>query len=57
MGIFKVLRDSRVPSTLVEIGYLTNKEDAKLLASSEFQKKKLAAGIVSGIMNYFAANS
>lgn len=55
-GNFKVLRDSRVPSTLVEVGYLTNREDAKLLASSEFQKK-LAAGIVNGIIHYFTENS
>lgn len=55
-GNFKVLRDSHVPSTLVEVGYLTNREDAKLLASAEFQKK-LATGIVNGIIDYFAANS
>lgn len=55
-GNFKVLRDSRVPSTLVEVGYLTNREDAKLLASAEFQKR-LAAGISNGIIHYFTGNS
>ncbi|MBO9129804.1 N-acetylmuramoyl-L-alanine amidase [Bacillus sp. 165] len=45
---YRVLRESIVPSTLIEIGYLTNEEDAKLLQIDEF-KRKTAIGIAKGI--------
>ncbi|WP_051316984.1 N-acetylmuramoyl-L-alanine amidase family protein [Ectobacillus panaciterrae] len=47
-GNYKVLRESLVPSALVEVGYLTNREDAKLLSADAFQKKT-ADGIIKGI--------
>jgi N-acetylmuramoyl-L-alanine amidase len=50
-GNYKVLRESFVPATLIEIGYLTNRQDASLLASNSFQKKT-AAGIVKGIEEF-----
>ncbi|MCP8966958.1 N-acetylmuramoyl-L-alanine amidase family protein [Ectobacillus ponti] len=50
-GNFKVLRDSIVPSTLIEIGYITNPQDAKLMADREGQRK-IAEGIALGIQAF-----
>ncbi|UOY93870.1 N-acetylmuramoyl-L-alanine amidase [Ectobacillus sp. JY-23] len=50
-GNYKVLRETLVPSVLVEIGYLTNKEDMKLLIQDDF-KRKAAIGIASGIEEF-----
>ncbi|MDG4655686.1 N-acetylmuramoyl-L-alanine amidase [Ectobacillus antri] len=50
-GNYKVLRETLVPSALVEIGYLTNKEDMKLLMQDDF-KRKSATGIALGIEEF-----
>ncbi|MFX3625566.1 MAG: N-acetylmuramoyl-L-alanine amidase [Ectobacillus sp.] len=50
-GNFKVLRESTVPSVLIEIGYITNRDDFKLLSLPESQKQ-IALGIVRGIEEY-----
>lgn len=47
-----VLKAPDVPSVLVETGYLTNKEDARFLASKAGQKK-LSLAIRRGIDRYF----
>src|SRR5699024_4133828 len=47
-----VNRESKMPSSLVELGFIDNKTDAEKLKSSSF-KKKLANGIVNGISSYF----
>lgn len=49
---FYVIKNSFMPSALVEIAFLTNKDDAKLLSSEEF-KKKSAEAIATGLNNYF----
>ena len=49
---FAVLKSLDIPSILIEMGYLSNKKDARLLTSSEYQNK-LADNIVSAIRNYF----
>lgn len=48
---FYVLRTTECPAVLVEIGYLTNQEDAAQLAELDY-KKKMAHAIVWGILNY-----
>lgn len=53
---FAVLTAPDVPSVLVELGYLSNPRDAKLLTQSEHQIR-LARSIVRGIDGYFAAAS
>lgn len=44
---------SKVPVSLVEIGYMTNKEEDLLLGTPEYQEK-LISGMVNGIEKYFA---
>ncbi len=48
-----VLRHTEMPSLLLEIGFMSNKKDFKLLTDSKFQKK-CAAQIVSGIEEILA---
>ncbi|MBQ7960870.1 MAG: N-acetylmuramoyl-L-alanine amidase, partial [Clostridia bacterium] len=48
-----VLRDNIIPSVLVECGFLSNTEEAKKLADTEYQRK-LAWGIYTGIVRYFS---
>lgn len=51
---FRVLKAPDVPSVLVELGYLSNKQDEKLLKSSKGQAR-LAASISKAIDAYFRA--
>ncbi len=48
---FKVLRDSPVPSVLVEVGYLTNLEDEALLRTSAF-RQRAAEAIARGVTRF-----
>ncbi len=43
-----VIRKVKMPSVLIEVGFVTNKEEAKLLASSAYLKK-CTVGIYNGI--------
>ena len=49
---FVVLRENTVPSVLVELGFLTNKNDAAIMKKSDY-KNKAAQGIYNGIEAYF----
>lgn len=49
---FAVLRETRVPSILVETAYLSNWEEEQLLSQDWF-RQQLAIGICNGIKNYF----
>ena len=44
-----------IPISIVECGFLSNPEEEKLLLTEEYQDK-LAWGIYTGIMDYFAMN-
>lgn len=48
-----LISDMRIPSVLVEAGFLSNEEEAKLLNTSEYQEK-IAWSIYVGIMRYFS---
>lgn len=52
---FYVLRKSSMPSVLVEIGFVTGREDAPKLANTAYQNQ-LAEAIVRGIMQYIKQN-
>lgn len=49
---FYVLRNNSVPSTLVEMGFVSNREEAALLNSDSY-RTKIAQGILNGIVKYF----
>jgi N-acetylmuramoyl-L-alanine amidase len=42
-----------IPTSLVEVGFLSNSDEAKMLGSVEYQKK-IAAAIYYGIMSYYS---
>lgn len=49
---FRVLTGADIPSVLVELGYLTNPKEEKLLKSKKY-KKKLAKALVEAIDEHF----
>lgn len=48
---YAVLRETAIPAVLIEVGFLTNKEEREKLVSPEYQEL-LAEAITSGILNY-----
>lgn len=49
---FHVIRETRMPAILVEIGFVDNTRERNKLVTSNYQNK-LTAGIFGGIQNYF----
>lgn len=49
---FAVIRETKVPSVLVEMAFLSNPEEERLLATDQF-RTKMAWGIFKGIERYF----
>ena len=47
-----IIDNVKIPTTIVECGFLSNPEEANLLQTEEYQNK-LAWGIYLGIINYF----
>ena len=51
-GDYAVLREENLPSSLIELGYMDDEEDLKLLTDKDTQKK-YAQGITNAIIEYF----
>lgn len=49
---FHVIRNTNMPSVLVETGFITNPNEAALLSNNNYQNK-VADGIYNGIVQYF----
>ena len=49
---FAVLKSPDIPSVLVEMGFMSNKNEARLLSSSSYQNK-VAAALTDSIDHYF----
>ncbi|MDE6635055.1 MAG: N-acetylmuramoyl-L-alanine amidase, partial [Lachnospiraceae bacterium] len=49
-----ILKKSRVPSTIVELGYMSDKNDLKCLTSSK-KRKKIVDGLYNGIVEAYAS--
>lgn len=47
-----IIKDMSIPSALIEAGFLSNENEARLLDTSEYQEK-IAWSIYVGIMKYF----
>jgi len=51
---FAVLKSPEIPSVLIELGYLTNREDERQLQATTY-RRKLSAALVRAIDRFFAA--
>ena len=51
-GNFLVLRNNEVPAVLVEMGFISNEEEAHQLNNTNY-RQKMAVGIANGIQSYF----
>lgn len=50
-----LLKDNKIPSVLIECGFLSNEKEAKLLKDEKYQEK-IAWSIYAGIQKYFGSN-
>jgi len=50
-----LLKDCKIPSALIECGFLSNEKEAKLLSDEDYQEK-IAWAIYAGIQKYFDEN-
>ena len=53
-GNYLVLRENRQPAVLVELGFLSNYNDERIVSTSKF-RDQAALGLYNGIINYFDA--
>jgi N-acetylmuramoyl-L-alanine amidase len=54
-GVY-ILKTSQIPSALVEVGFLSNPQEAAMLARPDYQKK-LAAAIYTGILRFYSGEA
>lgn len=50
-----LLKENKIPSVLIECGFLSNEEESKLLNDEKYQEK-VAWAIYAGIQKYFGSN-
>ncbi|MCK8826257.1 N-acetylmuramoyl-L-alanine amidase [Natroniella acetigena] len=49
---YYILRKSKIPAVIVEVGFISNPEDRERLTDQE-EQQKIARGIGEGVINYF----
>ncbi|WP_066172840.1 cell wall-binding repeat-containing protein [Bacillus marinisedimentorum] len=49
---FYVIRNAQMPAVLLELGYMTNRDEERLI-KSDSRQQKAAEGVTQGIINYF----
>ena len=54
-GDYVLLRESSMPGVVIEVGFLSNPTEARLLMTPEYQSK-VAWSIYSGVLKYFDSN-
>jgi N-acetylmuramoyl-L-alanine amidase len=52
-GDFRVLNDTRMPGVTIEIGFLSNPDEAKLLSDPQY-RDRVAVAIFHGVIGYFS---
>ncbi len=52
-GNFRVLQDSRMPAVTIEMGFLSNPEEAALLGQADY-RERVAEAICQGVIAYFS---
>jgi N-acetylmuramoyl-L-alanine amidase len=52
-GDYRVLRDNQSPSLLLELGYISNREDEQRMQTPDFQNK-VAEAVTKGIISYLS---
>lgn len=52
-GAFIAVREAQMPAVLLELGFMSNRNELNNLTNSNYQQK-LIDGIVTGIHNYFS---
>lgn len=52
---YLVLRENRLPAVLIELGFLSNSSEERVLTSSYF-REQASQGIYKGLLNYFEEN-
>ncbi len=50
---FRVLRSAHMPGVLIELAYVSNRKDAKLLKSKDW-RERVTSAVVKAVDNYFA---
>jgi N-acetylmuramoyl-L-alanine amidase len=55
-ALFYVLVDARMPSALVEVSFISNREEERLLSEAAY-RQRLAEAIAKGIREYFGAEA
>lgn len=53
-GNYLVLRENRQPAVLVELGFLSNFNEERVLTTTQF-REQAALGLYTGLINYFDA--
>ncbi|MRX72360.1 SH3 domain-containing protein [Bacillus lacus] len=51
-GNYQVIRNNKIPSALVELGFISNPNEEKILATEDYQRKA-AKGMLEGLRKYF----